>query len=218
MKTRSATEAPVRSLRRPGALVLAAALAATACASKLPRTPQTFTIDPPAPRATAPATATRVVSLRRAEAAPTYAGSELVYRVGAHGIERDPYASLAAPPAWILTSAIRGYLNDAAFVRDVVVPGEGVSVDAAIEPAIVELAGDFTNPAEPAAVLTLHFRVLAQASGAVVPGEILLKTYTRRVPLSRATAAAVVAAWNQALGEIMGEFLPDLKAALPARP
>jgi hypothetical protein len=47
---------------------------------------------------------------------------------------------------------------------------------------------------------------------------ILLKTYTRRIPLSQRSAAAVVAAWNRALGEVMGEFLPDLKAALPPRP
>jgi hypothetical protein len=140
-----------------------------------------------------------------------------VYRVGEHGIEHDPYASLAVPPAWILTSAIRGYLLDADFIRDVVAPGEGMPIDAEIEPALTELYGDFSNPAEPAAVLSLHFRVLARASGAAPAGEILLRTYTRRVPSQR-TAAAVVAAWNRALGEIMGAFLTDLKSVLPPRP
>ena len=204
-------------LRLAQGLVLAGALLSCACASKLPRTPQTFTIDPPAPRSSPAAAATRVVSLRRAEVAPTYAGSEFVYRVGEHAIERDPYASLAAPPAWILTSAIRGYLKDADFVRDVVVPGEGVAVDAEIEPAVTELCGDFSNPGEPVAVLSLHLRVLAPAAAAAPPREILLKTYTRRIALSQRTAAAVVAAWNRALGEVMGDFLPDLKAVLPPR-
>jgi cholesterol transport system auxiliary component len=199
-------------------LALVAALLACACASKLPRTPQTFTIDPPAPRPVPAATATRVISLRRVEAAATYAGSELVYRVSEHGIERDPYASLAAPPAFILTSAIRGYLRDTDFIRDVVAPGEGPPIDAEIEPALTELFGDFSNPAEPAAVLSLHFRVLARAAGSATTREVLLKNYTRRIPLSQRTAVAVVAAWNRALGEIMGEFLPDLKAVLPPRP
>ncbi len=134
-------------------LALAASLLACACASKLPRTPQTFTIDPPAARAVPAATATRVVSLRRAEVAPTYAGANLVYRTAEHGIERDPYASLAASPAWIVTSAIRGYLRDAEFIRDVVSPGDGMAVDAEIEPGLTELAGDFSNPSEPVAVL-----------------------------------------------------------------
>ena len=39
---------------------------------------------------------------------------------GTHGIERDPYAHFAAPPGWLLTSAIRGYLANADFVRDAV--------------------------------------------------------------------------------------------------
>jgi ABC-type uncharacterized transport system auxiliary subunit len=199
-------------------IVLAAALLPGACASKLARTPQTFTIDPPPPRAAVPASATLVVSLRSVEVAPTYAGAPLVYRVGEHGIERDPYASLAAPPSLILTAAIRGYLKDSPFVRDVVAPGEGLPVDAAVEPTAIELAGDFSNAAEPAAVLTLQFRVLAPPAGAAAPREVLLKTYTRRVGLSQRTAAAVVAAWNKALGEIMADFLADLKATRPARP
>ena len=198
-----------------GLVVAAAAVASAGCPSKLAMTPQTFTIDPPTPHPGPAAGATRVLSLRRTEAAPTYAGVELVYRVGPHAVERDPYASFAAPPAWMMTTAIRGYLRDADFVRDVVVPGEGVAVAATIEPAIVELAGDFTSGAEPAAVMTLHFRVLAPVPGAATEKEVLLKNYTRRLPLSKRTAAAVVAAWNQELGEIMAEFLGDLKSALP---
>jgi cholesterol transport system auxiliary component len=195
---------------------LAAALLASACASKLARTPETFTIDPPAPRPVPAAGANRIVSLRDIEVSPTYAGSELVYRVSEHGIERDPYASLAAPPAQLMTSAIRGYLRDSVYIRDVVAPGEGLVVDADIEPGLTELAGDFSNPAAPVAVLSLRFRVLVRPAGAAPEREILLKAYTRRVPLPQRTAAAVVAAWNQALGEIMAEFLADLKPALPA--
>ncbi len=213
---RKSLDSLLRPARRSATgLALVLTFLACACASKLPRTPQTFTIDQPAPRPAPAATATRVVSLRRVETAPTYAGSEFVYRVSEYGIERDPYASLAAPPAEILTSAIRGYLRDADFIRDVVAAGEGMRIEAAIEPALTELYGDFSNPAEPAAVLSLHFRVLAPASGTAAAREILLKTYTRRIPLSQRTAAAVVAAWNRALGEIMGDFLPDLKAVLP---
>jgi ABC-type uncharacterized transport system auxiliary subunit len=210
--TRPSFDPPARAAR---GLVFAAALLTCACASRLARTPETFTIDPPAPRPVPAAAANRIVSLRSFEVAPTYAGSDLVYRVGEHGIERDPYASLAAPPARVLTSAIRGYLRDSDFIRDVVAPGEGLPVDADIEPALTELDGDFSNPAEAVAILTLRFRVLNRPAGAAPEREILLKAYTRRVPLSRSTAAAVVAAWNKALAEIMAEFLADLKPVLP---
>jgi ABC-type uncharacterized transport system auxiliary subunit len=190
----------------------AAALASVACPSKLAMTPQTFTLDPPSPRAVPAPGATRLLALRPVEVAPTYAGIELVYRTGDHTVDRDPYASFAAPPGWLVTSAIRVYLRDADFVRDVVAPGEGLPVDAQIEPALLELFGDFTKPDAPAAVMAIHFRVLAPATP---DREILLKTYTARRPISRRTAEAVVAAWNEDLGEIMAEFLGDLKSALP---
>ena len=209
---RSAHGLPARAAR---ALVLAAALLTCACASKLARTPETFTIDPPAPRPVPAAAANRIVSLRSFEVAPTYAGSELVYRVGEHAIERDPYASLAAPPSRLLTAAMRGYLRDCDYIRDVVAPGEGLPVDADLEPVLLELSGDFSNPAEPVAVLALRIRVLTRPAGAAPEREILLKAYSRRIPLSQRTAAAVVAAWNRALGEIMAEFLADLKPVLP---
>ena len=204
---------PARPTRSAALLVALAALLPAACASKLPRAPQTFTLDaPPAPATPAPG-ATRIVALRPADVAPAYSGVELVYRVGDHAIERDPYASFAAPPAWLLTSALRGYLRGADFMRDVVVPGEGVPIDAEIEPALVEIAGDFTG-ASPEAVMVVHFRVLAPAAGST-SREILLKTYTARRPIARHAASAVVASWNEALAAIAAEFLADLKAALP---
>jgi cholesterol transport system auxiliary component len=196
------------------ALALAAAvLACAACPSKLAMTPQTFTLDPPPPRAVPAPGATRVLALRPAEVAPAYAGISLIYRTGDHEVDRDPYASFAAPPGLLVTSAIRVYLRDADFVRDVVGPGEGVPVDARIEPALMELFGDFTKTDAPAAVMVIHFRVLTPA---IPDREILLKTYTVRRPISRRTAEAVVAAWNEDLGEIMAEFIGDLKAVVPA--
>ncbi len=199
------------------ALVAALPLAAGGCASKLARTPETFLLSAPAPPAVPPPGANRVVALRPAEAAPAYAGVEFVYRTGDHAIERDPYASFAAPPAWLLTSALRGYLHGADFIRDVVAPGEGVPIDAQIEPALLEMAGDFTE-ATPQAVIVVYIRVVGPASAASPVREILLKTYTAHRPIAQHSAAAVAAAWNEALAAIAAEFLVDLRAALPPSP
>jgi cholesterol transport system auxiliary component len=207
----------IRISRRslPGALALAAAFGAAGCISKPVQEPQSFTIDPPAHRAVTRAADAHVLSLDWVEVAPLYAGSELAFRVGEHAIERDPYASLAAPAASLLTSAIRGYLLDADFVRDVERPGGNVPPDATVEVYVSELFGDLTNPADASAVMTLQFRVLVPAAGTTPVREISRKTYSQRVRLSQRTAQALATAWNQELATIMGEFLADLKPLMP---
>ncbi len=210
---------PALSRHSAGALALAvAALGSAACLSKPALVTQSFSIDPPGPPRSVPAAAgARVLSLSPVEVAPVYSGRYLVYRVGEHGIETDPYAHFATPPGWMLTFAIAGYVRDADFVRDVVAPGEGLPADAQIDAVATELCGDWSNRAEPVAVLTLRFRAVSPASRTTPPRELLLRTYTQRVPLPQRSAAAVVDALNRALAEIMREFLVDLKAALPAR-
>jgi len=195
-------------------MLLTLAMAA-GCVSKPPLVPQTYAIDPPA-AAPAPAANARTLSLLRVDVAPPYGGPSFVYRTGGHGIERDPYASWAVSPGWMLTSAIRGYLRNAPFVRDVVSPGDGVPVSASIEARAIELYADLGNPA--AAVLTLQFRVLSPPGSPSPVREVLLKIYTEKVPLPQRTAAAAADAWNAALAGIMKTFLPDLQAALPPTP
>jgi ABC-type transport auxiliary lipoprotein component len=167
-------------------------------------------------RAETPA-AGRVLTLAPVRVAPVYSGSYLTYRTGPHGIETDPYARLASPPGSMLGAAIRGYLAASDFVRDVVHPGDGVAAEARIEVYASELVG--LLGADPAGILTLQFRVVVPTANPAGGGtEILLKTYSRSVPISRRTADAVVEAWNRGLGEIMGEFEADLKTALASRP
>ena len=200
------------------AALSALVLAAASCLSKPALAPQSFSIDPPAFHPAAAAPEARVLSLSRVEVAPPYGGKSFVYRIGEHGIERDPYASFAVTPGWMLTSAIRGYLRNADFVKDVVAPGEGTRAAAAVEAYASELCGDLSNPAEPSAVLTLQLRVLVPAAGTAPASEILLKTYTERVPWPQRTASAAADAWNRALAEIMTEFLGDLKRVLMSLP
>jgi cholesterol transport system auxiliary component len=205
--------------RAATSLVLAAvALGSAACLSKPALVVQSFSIDSPGPPGGAPAAGAVVLSLRPVEVSPLYEGRNLVYRVGEHGIETDSYARFAASPGWMLTAAIAGYLRDSGFVRDVVAPGDGLPARAAVEGYARELCGDWSNLAEPVAVLSLRFRVMAPASGTTPPRELLLKTYTQRIRLPRASASAVVDAWNRGLAEIMKEFLADLNAVLPPAP
>jgi hypothetical protein len=202
------------TLRLSGLAPIAALLAATGCLSKPAMVSQSFSIDPPAPQSAA-APAGVVLALPRVEVMPPYSGQSLIYRIGEHGLGRDPYARFAAPPGWLLTAAIRGYLTNADFVRDVVTPGAGSRSEAMVEVAVSKLEGEL-HPGGSSAVLTLRFRVVSNPGGAPGPTEILLKTYSKTIPIPRSTAKDVVNGWNQGLAEIMAEFQTDLRGSLAA--
>ena len=200
-----------------GGLALAAVCAA-ACISKAPLAYQTFTLEPPPVSAAADGVGAAVVSLARVRVAPPYAGTSFVYRMGGHRVERDPYAIFAAPPGWMLTDALRGYLRNADFIRDVVEPGGELPVSLAIEADAGVLTADLGDPESAAAVLSLTFRVFAPAAGAKLEKELLRKTYSRSRPLSERDADVIADAWNEQLGEIVSEFLTDLQPLLPPAP
>jgi hypothetical protein len=144
---------------------------------------------------------------------PAFLEPSLVYRIGPDAIEVDHYASLAAPPRSMLTTAIRAYLLREPFAKDVVTGLAGPS-GLTLEIAVQELSGDFRDPAAPVAALDLEVSVY---DGDPKPGSapIFRKVYARREPLPERSSAAVVAAWNRALASVMKEFGADL-AALPA--
>jgi uncharacterized lipoprotein YmbA len=197
-----------------GLAPIAALLAVLGCLSKPAMVSQSFSIDPPAPQS-AVAPAGVILTLTRVEVMPPYSGQSLVYRTGEHGLGRDPYARFAAPPSWLLTAAIRGYLANADFVRDVVAPGADMRSQATVEVAVSKLEAEL-HPGGSSAVLTLQFRVVLGPDGATGPSEILLKTYSKTIPLPRSTAKEIVNGWNQGLAEIMAEFQTDLQRSLAA--
>ena len=190
----------------------AAVLAAAGCLSKPALVRQSFSIDPPAPQS-APSPGRVILALARVDVSPPYSGQSLIYRTGEHAFERDPYARFTAPPSWLLTTAIRGYLANADFVRDVVAPGDRTRSEATVQVVVSEMAGQLRG-SDSSAVLTLRFRVLSHLGGTYEASEILLKTYSRTIPVPRATAQEVVDAWNRGLANIMAEFQTDLQTAL----
>ena len=199
------------------ALALAAVLAA-GCVSKPPLSVDSYTLDPPAPTAAVDRAGAVVVSMARVRVAPPYAGTSFTYRMGGHRVERDPYAAFAAPPGWMLTTAVRGYLRNADFIRDVVEPGGELPVAASIEADAGALTADLAEAGDATAVLALTFRVYTPAAGATLEKEMFRKTYTRARPLAKRDADAIVEIWNRELSEIADEFLADLRPVLLPAP
>ena len=199
------------------ALVFAVAVAAglvAACVSRPPMSIVSFTLDPPPLKSPVPHPHGVVVSLARVRVAPPYSGTEFVYRLSGHRIERDVYAVFAAPPGWMMTTALRGYLRNADFIGDVVEPGGEIPVGATIEADVNELYADLPDGTQATAVLAISFRVYRSAVGARPEKEIFRKTYSRSRDIGERDADDIADAWNKELSEIADEFVADLRPLL----
>jgi ABC-type uncharacterized transport system auxiliary subunit len=206
---------PGRSVGRAFVFVMAAATALLAgCVSKAPMTIVSFTLDPPPLEAPVPHPNGAVVALARVQVAPPYSGTEFVYRLGEHRIERDVYAVFAAPPGWMITTALRGYLRNADFIGDVVEPGGELPIRAKIEVDVNALYADLPDGKQATAVLAMSFRVYRSPTGSKPEKEIFRKTYSRSQDLGEREADDIADAWNKALSEIAAEFVADLRPLL----
>jgi cholesterol transport system auxiliary component len=164
--------------------------------------------NPPATNSIA-ATNGIVLTVRSVEVSPLFAGRALVYRTGPNSYELDSYAGFLVAPDHALAIPIRSYLRNSGLFQDVVEPGSPVKADESVEIHVSEFYGDFRKPGPPAAVLSLRM-IFFEARNFSVSQVVWQKDYSRRVPLKSNTAADVVAAYDQALAEIMTEATSDL--------
>jgi cholesterol transport system auxiliary component len=204
--------------RRILAGLLPVLTAAGGCLSKPALVPQIFSIDPPPVEKPRRSAGAYVVSVKRVQVSPLFDGRDLLYRTGEHRLERDPYASFAAPPADILTGAVRGYLGNASFALDVVEPGGEPRADLSVEVYAAEISGDLRRADDAAAVLRLRFLVMAGGAERHRAPPLFEKEYASRTRVPKRTAEAIATAWNEGLSGIMKEFVGDIEAVLARAP
>jgi hypothetical protein len=109
-----------------------------------------------------------------------------------------------------------GFRSSGAF-KDVVEPNSQLGGDTALEVHVTELYGDFRQPSQLAAVLSMRI-LFFEAGNGKARQPFLAKEYTCRGPLPQKTAAALAAGWNQALGKTLAEAAADFTAARAERP
>lgn len=204
-------------LRALGTLLPALA-AAGGCLAKPAVVPQLFSIDAPAVEEARRSAGAYVVSVKRVQMSPLFEGRQFLYRTGDHRLERDPYASFAAPPGDLLTGAVRAYLRNAPFARDVVEPGGEVRPDLVVEVYASEISGDLRRPDDAAAVLRLRFLVDAGGAERHRGAPLFEKEYSSRTRLPARTADAIATAWNEGLSSVMNDFTRDVEAVLARTP
>ena len=181
------------------------------CMSRPALEHQTFVLQPTMPVNTATPKGQAIVAIRTMEVSPLFESRAFVYRTGADRYQVDPYAGFLISPSGALGIPIRDYLRQSGVVKDVVEPGSPLQADTVLEIHVTELYGDLRS-GQPAAVLSMRFMFFDARKPKTEP-PFLEKTYQRRIPLQEKTAAALVAGWNQALAQTLGEVTSDLASA-----
>jgi cholesterol transport system auxiliary component len=190
--------------------LLALMLLAAGCLSRPALVRQDFLLQTPPLTHPAVRPIGGVLTLTSCNVSPPFAGQALVYRIGPSAFETDPYAGFLVPPDETLAIAMRDWLARSGLFTSVAEPGGSSAAGQTLHVFVDELYGDLRAPGRPQAVLSLGFVLLGAKTenGSQV---LFQKEYSRHLPVPQNTAAAIVAGWNQALGEIMDEFASDLK-------
>lgn len=160
----------------------------------------TSPVDPPIANAE-----TNVVALSRVSISPLFQSRSFTYRTAENSYEQDPYAGFLIPPERAVAESIRASMRTAGVFGRVVEPGSGLTPTLVVEVSVNELYGDFRKASKPVATMEIHF-ICYQVQDET-PGRVVLdKVCTRETPLAGKTPAALMAAWDSDLHEIMDEI------------
>jgi len=190
------------------AFLLACVCGLTGCLLRPALNKQTFAFSTPAISATNVVASDRVLGIRNLQIAAPFEGRSLVYRTEEFSYVRDPYAEFLESPSDELMTPVRGWFRGSGDFSAVVEAGSALKPDTLVEISVSQLFGDFRQTEHPAAILTIRFVFFDAPDG--VPGKIILEQeYSRSIPLSAPTSAALMDGWNQALAEILAEVSSD---------
>lgn len=193
-----------------GVALLAAAFTLSGCLSKPALNKQTFVFNTPASASTNKVTGAHVLGIKSLQIAPPFDGRPLVYRTGEFTYQRDPYAEFLSRPAELLVAPLSGMLLGHECFASVVEPSGAIKPDTLIEIKINELYGDISQPSNPVAVVAMRVTFISATNG--IPGKVILqRNYSRWIPMKSMAPTELMAAWNQALVEIVAEVVSDFR-------
>jgi ABC-type uncharacterized transport system auxiliary subunit len=112
----------------------------------------------------------------------------------------------------MLGSRMAEWLDRSGPFSSVAPPGSAQPAPYVLEATVDELYGDFRAGRPPAAVLSIQFALIDQASAR--PKVMYERTIARRVNLPKASPDALVRGYGTALAEILSQVALDLSAQI----
>ncbi len=173
---------------------------------------QTFTFGAPPTASGGAGAGDIVLGIKSLRIAPPFNARSLVYRTGEYSYVRDPYAEFLDPPEEEMIVPVRGWLRRTGDFSDVVDGGSALKPNTLVEISVTELYGDFRRSEHPCAVVTMHLMFFEARNG--VPTKIIIQQeFSRSIPITALSAAALMKGWNQAFGGIFAEVASDIRGS-----
>jgi len=148
---------------------------------------------------------TNLVALHRVSISPLFESRSFTYRTAEDSYQQDPYAGFLIPPEQALAAAIRASMRASGVFGRVVPPSSDLAPSLVADVSLTQLYGDFRKKEQPVGTLEIHFICYEVNEG--IPGRIVLdQICAHETRLAARTPAALMAAWDADLREIMEEF------------
>jgi cholesterol transport system auxiliary component len=151
----------------------------------------------------------RVLEVTPFQVTSRYAGHALVYRGTDSRYWTDKGQRFLSPPQFLVTEQVSRYLRHSGLFGAVVEGESRLHVTHLLEGAVTALYGDFSDPAEPRAVLEIQFFLIDPHDDSA---KILLQTgFRTEAEIPEAMPQALVRGWGNGLELILHSFENDLR-------
>lgn len=155
-----------------------------------------------------------LVQVHRFTVASAYNSKSFIYRMGEFEYESDFYNEFLVSPGAMITEKTRNWLSESGLFGRVLAPGDGLAPTHVIDGNVIALYGDFREKSSPRAVMEVRI-FLSETETRSESGIVFGNTYKSSIGFESREPAALVAAYDRCLTEILGNFERDLAAELP---
>jgi uncharacterized lipoprotein YmbA len=151
------------------------------------------------------------LAIGRMRVSPLFERKGFVYQTRDTTFEDDFYNEFFAPPGTLFRKATLDWLSRSSVFASVVDARHRLEADWRLEAQVQKLYGDLRDRKAPQAILEIEFALLEASR---TKFELAFRrTYSAAVNASSPSAAAIVAAWTEALEQILTALEEDLRQA-----
>jgi uncharacterized lipoprotein YmbA len=196
--------------------VIWAAFCLSGCASRdsLNRQQQSFLLEIPANAQHQAAAGGDTLKIRYCRAAAPFDSQYFLYRTQAGQYQQDYYKQFLTPPNEQITEQLRIWLEQGGAFRNVLAASTATATGYILEPHLLAMYADFSDPAAPKTVVKMHFTLLKMNNAGRSSTVIMDTTYDSKESFEKRTGGDIVKNYNSSLETIFARLQSDIVRSL----